>query len=376
MDAPSGYCLKLNKSIYGLKQAPRVWYGKLKSFFASAEFGPSPADPCLFISTKKAWECFVHVYVDDLIIFGHDVDRFKGLIAKRYLMEDLGEATHLLGIHLSRNGGVMTLSQDAYLGRILSKYNMSDCRPVSTPMVPNTRLTASTREDHKYFSLRKINYSQAIGLLNYLAVSTRPDISFTLSKLSQHLKLPNESHWSAVIHLLRYLSGTRGFTLTLTGCSDASLRIFTNSDSGNCPDTRRSYSGYVALLGDSVMSWRSKKQETVSTSTTEAEYKAVYKGLQEAVWLVALLKSLGHAAPACPSLLVNNQGALMLSLNPMYQSRSKHIDVKFHWIREVLEEGAITISYTSTNSNLADLFTKALPWVKHSKGCTALSLVT
>lgn len=108
----------------------------------------------------------------------------------------------------------------------------------------------------------------------------------------------------------------------------------------------------------------------------EAEYKAVYKGLQEAVWLVALLKSLGHVTQACPSLFVDNQGALMLLLNPMYQSSSKHVDVRFHWIREVLEEGTVTMSYVSTSSNLANLFTKALPWVKHSKGCTALKLVT
>lgn len=269
----------------------------------------------------------------------------------------------------------MTLSQQNYLERILTKSNMSKSHSVATPMVTNTRLHASTNDKHRSFSQKAINYAQAIGLLNYLDVSTRPDIAFAVSQLSQNLKRPNKSHWNAVLHLLRYLSGTRGVRLTLSGADVGTVDIFTDSDFGNCPDTRHSYSGYVVRLGASVIAWRSKKQESVSTSTTEAEYKAAYEGLQEAVWLVALFRSLSHTMKRRPELLVDNRGALILSLNPMYQSRSKHIDVKFHWIRKIVDGGSISISYIPTNKNLADMFTKALPKMKHAWDCHGLSLI-
>ncbi|KAI7953162.1 hypothetical protein MJO29_008793 [Puccinia striiformis f. sp. tritici] len=159
LKVPEGHCLLLQKAIYGLKQAPRVWYSALKAFFTSIKFKSSAADPCMFVSQVNGWECFVHVYVDDMIIISHDVDRFKKLISARFTMEDLGKAKHLLGITLTRSGThQIYMSQENYTKQILSDYDLLDCRTTSTPMVANTRLTRSTDNDHEAFLKLDINY--------------------------------------------------------------------------------------------------------------------------------------------------------------------------------------------------------------------------
>ncbi|PLW50271.1 hypothetical protein PCASD_01706 [Puccinia coronata f. sp. avenae] len=361
------HCILLKKAIYGLKQAPRVWYSALKAFFTSISFRSSPADPCLFVSQIAGWECFVHVYVDDMIIISHDVDRFKQLISKRFTMEDLGEAKHLLGITLTRQDSHrMYLSQETYTTSILSDYNLEECRTASTPMVANTRLVRATDEEHQEFLQLNVNYRRLIGLLNYLSVSTRPDISFTVSQLSQHLERPGTLHWKAAMHLLRYLSGTLAYGIQLDGKGDMSnLQVYTNADFANCPDDRKSYSGYITLLGGSIISWRSKKQPTVSTSTTEAEYRSLYEGVQESVWFDQLFKSLNHKFAAKYQLYVDNQSAIVLATNPIFQQRTKHIDILYHWLCEVYDTGLFKLNYISTNDMKADMCTKALGKQKH-----------
>lgn len=189
-----------------MKQATRVWYLALKKFFLSINFLPSLADPCLFICQSPDWPCFVHFYVDDMIIISPDVGRFKKLITAAFVMEDLGEAKHLLGLKLSRVGrSQLHISQEVYTLKILKDYGFLNCRPASIPMVPNTCLVCVSDEEHDSFVKLNINYGRILGSLNYLAVSTRPDISFGMSQLSQHLKRPGITHWNAVTHLLRYL---------------------------------------------------------------------------------------------------------------------------------------------------------------------------
>jgi hypothetical protein len=167
---PKGKCLHLLKSIYGLKQAPRVWYHKLSSFFTGAGFSPSDANPCLFVSNDANWKCWVHVYVNNMVIVSKDVAHFKQLILDRYLMEDLGTMKHLLGMKIELSHEYICLLQDVYTKKILDKYSLADCKPVSTPMVPNTRLSTASEVKQSKFKALGINYRQARGLLNYLVV--------------------------------------------------------------------------------------------------------------------------------------------------------------------------------------------------------------
>jgi hypothetical protein len=365
LDAPPGHCLKLHKSIYGLKQAPRVWYSELSSFFASINFVSSPADPCLFISKVPGWECLVHVYVDDMAIISHDVDRFKKLVSARFLMDDLGPASSLLGMKITRHDKFLTLSQERYVAEILSEYNFLDCQSVPTPMIPSTRLTPATDEEVAAFSNLNVSYRRAIGSLNYLSVSTRPDIALAVSQLSQYLERPGIVHWRAFQHLLRYLSGTKNYSIRVGG-GDGVFRIYTDADWANCPETRRSYSGYLVTWGDSIISWKAKKQATVSTSTTEAEYRALYDGVQEAVWLQSLLGSISGTSIYPINVFTDNLAALALSRNPLANQRTKHIDVKYHFIREAVGKNWVKINYVSTVVMPADGLTKALANPKHS----------
>jgi hypothetical protein len=199
-EAPASSCLKLHKSIYGLKQAPRVWYTKLTAFFSSIKFVALPGDPCLFISKITGWECLVHVYVDDMAIISHDVGRFKQVVLDCFLMDDLGPANSLLGMKITCHEKFLTLSQERYVSKILTKYNLSSCQTVPTPMFPNTCLKPSLEVDMAEFAALNISYWQAI--LNYLSVSTHPNIAFAVSQLSQHLERPGIVHWRAFLHLL------------------------------------------------------------------------------------------------------------------------------------------------------------------------------
>ena len=233
-------------------------------------------------------------------------------------------------------------------------------------MVANTQLVRETDEEHQEFLLLNVNYCRLMGLLNYLSISTRPDISFTVSQLSQHLERPGTLHWKAAMQLLRYLSGTLTYGIQLDGKGDMSnLQIYTDADFANCPDDRKSYSGYIALLGGSIISWRSKKQPTVSTSTTEAEYRSLYEGVQESVWFDQLFKSLNHKFTAKYQLYVHNQSAIALATNPIFQQRTKHIDILYHCLREVYGTGLFKLNYISTVDMKANMCTKALGKQKH-----------
>jgi hypothetical protein len=373
---PEGHCLKLKKAIYGLRQAPRVWYSELKSFFDSINFQPSPADPCLFISQSEDWECFVHVYVDDMVIISPDVDRFKKLITARFKMDDIGELKHLLGVKVDKiDDKKIYLSQEAYLKKILIDHNLLNVRTTSVPMVPNTHLVKSTPAERDQFAQIGVNYRRAIGMLMYLAVCTRPDIAFALSQLSQHLESPGITHWRAVVHLMRYLSGTKGHGILLDGSSGADvLNVYSDADWANDTDDRHSYSGYIATFGNSVISWKSRKQPVVAASTTEAEYISLFEAGQEAKWFLTLLDSLKVKLSNKLTLFVDNQSAIALANNPMYQQRTKHIDIKNHWIREFIGEGKAETKYIPTNDQLADFLTKALAKKKHINSIIKLNI--
>ncbi|MBW0502459.1 hypothetical protein O181_042174 [Austropuccinia psidii MF-1] len=281
LSADKCYCLK--KSIYGLKQSPRCWYQELVSFFKSIDFIPSSVDGCLFISKNKGWPCLVHVHVDDMTIVSPDVSRFKKLITQRYEMEDLGPLQHILGVKAVRSSDSLCLSQTSMIRKILVEFGMQNAHSVSTPMDPGVYLSTANDEDHSLFLALNVNYRRAVGLINYLAISTRPDLAFPVSLLSQHLEKPGIQHWRAFKRLLRYLIGTQHLGLTL---SPTNIHIHTYADASyaNCPSTRHSHTGLLVYLGNNLIHWKSRRQSSVSSSSTEAEYKALYEGGQQILW--------------------------------------------------------------------------------------------
>lgn len=380
--------LKVNKSIYGLKQSPRCWYKEICAFFLSLGFKPCLSDPCLFIKNDDSHPCFVHVHVDDLTIAGTPTSlaSFKAAISSKFEMEDLGPIDVVLGIKISRNRSLRTisLSQEHYVTSVLATFYMEDCKPVATPMEPGSCLTPASEESVDEFSKTGQNFRQAVGCLNYLVQCTRPDLAFSASQLSQHLERPGMEHWSAFKRVLRYLKQTSQYCITYRGSSTNSLSgnlthqlpgAYADADWAGDKVTRRSTSGYVFTMFGGAVSWRSKKQAVVSLSTTEAEYKSTVEAGQELAWLEVICSDLQTPLTRPITLYNDNQGAIALSNNPVFQARSKHIETQYHWIREKVLDGVFKLVYVATGDMLADICTKALPRVLHERMCRGLGLL-
>ncbi|MBW0538867.1 hypothetical protein O181_078582 [Austropuccinia psidii MF-1] len=252
LELSPGKCYQLKKSIYGLKQSPRCWYQELISFFNSKHFTPSAADTCLFISQNKNWPCLVHVHVDDMTIVSPDVSRFKKLIGQRYEMEDLGELKHILGIKAVQSLDCLRLSQENLIKKILVEFGMQNAHSVLTPMDPGVYLSPASNEDHSLYLALDVNYRRAVGLINSLAISTRPYLAFPVSILSQHLERPGIQHWRAFKRILRYLVGTQQLGLTLSR-TDILIRTYADASYANCPSTRRSHTGLLVYLGQNLI---------------------------------------------------------------------------------------------------------------------------
>lgn len=215
-----------------------------------------------------------------------------------------------------------------------------------------------------------VKYRQVVGALQYVTLS-RPDIAFVVNKVCQFMHAPTQFHWAAVKRILRYLRGTvncgllirQASSLALQAFSDAtsSLVAFSDADWAGCPDDRRSTGGFAIYLGSNLISWTSRKQRTVSRSSTESEYKALADTVAELTWLQALLRELGIRAPAAPILWCDNLGATYLSANPVFHARTKHVEVDFHFVREKVAQGGLRLQFIYTKDQIADIFMKPLP---------------
>jgi len=358
---------RLREALYGLKQAGRQWHRRLNEKLHSLGLRPTNADPCVFSTEQKEKTLFVLVYVDDILIFyrsKRDLDNIcKGLL-QDFDIKDLGEARYCLGIEITRGDNGITISQSGYTRELISRYGMSDCNPVHTPIEIGAKLD-KTIDDHSTIQSTR-PYQEFIGALNYLAVATRPDISHVISYLSQFNACHNERHWQAAKRVLRYLRGTIHFGITYS--KDAgSLEGFVDADWAGCPIDRRSFTGYVFTLSGAAVSWESKKQRTVALSSTEAEYMALTEATKEAMYLRGFLSELNLSAPGRVRMMNDNRGALLLAQNHTFHARTKHVDARHHFVRQALHEGLVEIDHLPSGEMPADFLTKGLPREKHHR---------
>jgi hypothetical protein len=303
----------------------------------------------------------VLLWVDDLIICAselHTVDKFKKAISKRFKMKDLGKLSYILGmqVHRDRAKGTLELDQTAYIDQLLQRFGMADSKPVSTPMCQElTKIEPDGCEPDK-------EYMRAVGSLLYAAIVTRPDIQFMVQQVARHLQSSGEEHWAAVKRGLRYLKGTRQLAIRYSSDAEDPLRLkaYCDSDWGGDRDSRRSTTGYLTMVAGGPVSWTSKLQATVALSSAEAEYMAASAATQEVLYLRQLLIDLKHPQMEATTLLVDNQGAIALAKNPVLHQRTKHIDIRYHFIREKLKRGDVLLAYVPTGEQLADILTKAL----------------
>lgn len=250
-DDPSKVC-RLRKSLYGLKQAPRCWFAKLTSALKRFGFKQSYADYSLFTYINNGKSVRVLVYVDDLVIAGNDLEmitKFKVYLSQCFKMKDLGKLKYFLGIEIARGPQGMFLSQRKYALDIISEAGLLGCKPVATPMEQNHKLLSDTGPLCK----DPARFRHLVRRLVYLEI-TRPELCYSIHVLSQVMHKPREAHWDVVVRILRYLKGTPGRGVMLKAMSDLKLRVFCDSDWALCPNTRRSLSAFLVLLGSSPIS--------------------------------------------------------------------------------------------------------------------------
>jgi hypothetical protein len=303
----------------------------------------------------------VLTWVDDLILTGTRdlIEKFKTGLAKHFTIKDLGDLRWVLGVEVRRDrkNRILELSQQAYVDQILERFGMGLSKPVSTPAEGSLR-----RATDESVGPNK-DYMAITGCIAYLANITRADIAQAAHALGRHMTQAQEEHMTAAKRVLRYLAGTRELTLRFSGGSgdDTLLEVFADSDWGGDHDSGRSTGGYVAMVGGCVVSWRSKLEPTVALSTAEAEYMAACAATQEAIHLRQLLADLGFEQKGAAILWEDNQACKAMAENPVLHKRSKHINIKFHFVRERVEAEEIEVKYIATEKQLADIMTKALP---------------
>jgi histone deacetylase 1/2 len=352
------YVCKLQRSIYGLKQSPRAWYARLSQRLHELGFVSSKADTSLFIFSRDGVQIYMLVYVDDIVIAGSTpkvVDRLVRSLMDTFPIKDLGKLDYFLGLEASYNSGGMVLTQRKYALDLLHRVNMENCKSTSTPL--STSESLSRVSGTMLGSEDSFRYRSVVGGLQYLTL-TRPDISFAVNKVCQFMSQPTDVHWEAVKRILRYVKGTLQTGLCFRKSASTGVSIFTDADWAGCVDDRRSTSGYAIFVGPNLVSWSSKKQPTVSRSSTEAEYKALANGAAEAIWISSLLKELGVPRQRTPILWCDNLGATYLTANPVFHARTKHIEIDFYFVRERVAKGALDVRFISSSDQLADVFTK------------------
>ena len=346
-----------------MKQAPRVWNEKFNSFIIKFGLTRSTSDPCLYYRLQEGEITFVLIYVDDGLVCSNKksvLSEIISFLSKEFKIRTM-PADRFLGLDISRNreSKELFISQPHYVAKILEKFRMNNCNPRTVPADPNSRLSASmspkTESDRAV--MKKVPYRQAVGSLMYLMVMTRPDIAFALSQAAQHCENPGMPHWKAVKGIMAYLAGPTDYGLRF---SEGSLIGYSDSDYAGDVDKRRSTTGYVFFNHGGLVTWASRRQECTAQSVTEAEFVAACEASKEAVWLTSLSEEL-RLKPAGPiPLYMDNQSAIRLVMNPVYHSRTKHIDVKLFFIRDQQEEGKIDVKYVGTINQLADFLTKPL----------------
>ena len=269
----------------------------------------------------------------------------------------------------------ISVSQEAFIDSILTRFNLTDAATVSTPLVPGAHLSATdcpTTDDEKK-EMGNRPYRELVGALSWLALGTRPDIAFAASSLAQFRHNPGRIHWETAKRVLRYLKGTKAWHLTLGG-KTPQVAAYTDADWGSHSDDRRSIGAYIIKIGDGAVSWKSKKQICVALSSTEAEYMALCQASKESVWMTDFLHSLSITLQGPMVVNGDNQGRIALAKNPVFHDRSKHIDVQYHYVRDLVKNEKIRLQYIPTSDMLADL-TKSLPRIQHGRLSEGLGLL-
>lgn len=363
-EKPNQVC-RLRKSLYGLKQAPRCWFAKLSKALLAFGFEQSHEDYSLFtyVNDKKNICLHILVYVDDFIIARNDISiiqRFKNYLHTCFKMKDLGKLKYFLGLEVARGPDGIFVSQRKYALDIITECGLLGSKPSPTPTELNRKLVMADKTNSHTLLADPSKYRRLIGRLIYLTF-TRPDLSYIIHILYQFMQKPLEEHWSAALRVVRYLKGTADQGIMLQSNCNMQITAYCDADWSSCPATRRSLSAYVVFLGDSLVSWKTKKQRTVSRSSAEAEYRAMADTTCELKWLKRLLGMLGFSHNIPIRMHCDSKFAIHITTNLVFHERTKHVENDCHTTRDAVKAKLLSLEHISTKEQPADLLTKALP---------------
>lgn len=314
----------------------------------------------------------VAIYVDDVLIFSNEKlweSQLKLELSSNFQMKDMGSASSILGIRITRDktNETIAIDQSQYLAAVLIRFGMSDCNPVATPLDLNQKISSElspTKESEKQM-MSRVPYMQAIGCLLFAAQTTRPDISYAVNLLSRYCVNPGKGHWAAMKRIMRYIKGT--INKKLVYYSDGNeLHGFCDADWASDLDERKSTTGYIFTLQNGAISWSSKRQSTIALSSTEAEFMAMVSAIQECIWLKRFEFELFKNANKPITLHCDNKSAIQVAKNNSYSSRTKHVEIKTKFIQDKINEGSIQLEYVPTDQNVADVLTKGIVSIKHN----------
>jgi len=349
---------KLKKALYGLKQAPRAWSSEIDAYLSICKFKRSTSEATLYTrSDLEGNLIIVSIYVDDIVYTGSSerlLSEFKREMMQRYEMSDLGLLHHFLGMEILQTDQGVFIHQGKYAKSLLSKFGLDDCKPVSIPLATGEKLKKVDESELADEGL----YRRIVGSLLYLT-ATRPDLMYAASLLSRFMTGPTKIHMGAAKRILRYIQGTLSYGIEYVRDQSVTLIGFCDADCAGSEDDNRSTSGYAFSFGIGVFSWSSMKQNTVILSTAEAEYVSASEATAQSIWLRFVLDDLGEMQAEATPLFCDNMSAISMARNPIFHQRTRHINRKYHFIREALQEGVINIQFCRSEEQLADIFTKA-----------------
>jgi hypothetical protein len=388
MELPEGYregrehlVCKLKKALYGLKQGPRNWWLLISKFLSEMGFKATVSDPCLFSKRSKSGRLLLlFLFVDDMQIGYHITDRaewslLKAQLVHRFNTKDMGPSTWILGMRITRNrkARTITLDQELYVTKALQRYGMQACKVASTPEAVGN--VSGCSEEELSAPAEQHLFQEIVGTLMYAAVSCRLDIAHAVHSLASDMQAPTGRSMLAAKRVLRYLAGTKDIGLVFGALAGGKLAAsdtrgrsstlvdvcaYADADWANDKKDRKSITGWVAKLNGDPISWSSKKQRVVALSTCEAELYAEGAAVQEVLWLRDLMSELGLHVHFGSVVYGDNQSAIAISQNGVKSERTKHVDVKYHFITQTVEEGAVKLKWIPTTEQQADIFTKAL----------------
>lgn len=399
MEMPEGFGVDgmvchLKKSLYGLKQSPRNWW-LLVSEFIIADMGwkATVSDPCLFFKISRTGQLMLlFLFVDDMQVGFQAEDEAEwqeshALLQQRFNITNLGDSTFMLGMRIMRDrrARTLTLDQELYVTKALEKFGLDQCKSAPTPGVVSSsrsmpapadeeasaaglhcRLRGGGGTCHEPIDVKL--YQEKVGTLLYAAISTRPDIAYEVNRRAQHMQAPTIADGRACDRVFRYLAGTKSLGLLFgrgSAATTGALSAYADADWGSDSSDRKSISGWVAMLGGDPVSWASKKQKVVSQSSCEAELYAEAAAINEIKWLRGLLDELGLSEAHTPILFGDNQSTQSLTRNGIKSERTKHVDIKYHFVTDEVARGRVQLQWVPTAEQLADVLTKALGAQQH-----------